>query len=368
MHSINALESTLKQALGWHKSRAECLVQIMLGLIAVRSVNLKEMAGAIAGTAQIDSHYRRLQRFFSEVSFPPHAIAHLMMELFLPDTPVYLSIDRTHWQWGQSNINILVLSACYRGVAIPLYWVALPKKGNSDTSERTQLIERFIEGFGAGKILGIAGDREFIGDRWFAHLQKRRIPFDMRVKANHVTTNSRGLAVDIDALFYHLKPGEFSALAGRRRLMGRALYLSALRLKDGKLLIIASTNAPKKALERYGLRWQIETLFACLKGRGFRFEATRLTDPVRIEKMMAALALTFAWAHYIGDWRHTQRPIKVKKHGRLAMSYFRCGLDWIRQARLGGESRSEQLVHTVSMLVAAFSRIRVPPPTGLLVS
>lgn len=45
MQSINALEYTLKQALGWHKLPVQCLVQIMLGLIAVRSVNLKEYSG-----------------------------------------------------------------------------------------------------------------------------------------------------------------------------------------------------------------------------------------------------------------------------------------------------------------------------------
>lgn len=77
---------------------------------------------------------------------------------------------------------------------------------------------------------------------------------------------------------------------------------------------------------------------------------------------MAALALAFAWAHYVGDWRHTQKPIKVKKRGRLAMSYFHYGLVRIRQARLGGKNRLKQLLHAVSMLAAAFSRIWFLPP------
>ncbi len=64
MQSINELEGTLKQALGWHKSRAQCLLQIVLGLIMLRTVNLKQLACTISGQAQIDSNYRRLQRFF----------------------------------------------------------------------------------------------------------------------------------------------------------------------------------------------------------------------------------------------------------------------------------------------------------------
>lgn len=272
----------------------------------------------------------------------------------MPDETVYLSMDRTNWQWGKKNINLLVLSACYKGVAIPLYCIALDKKGNSDTSERIQLIDYFIEGFGRNNIAGLLGDREFIGEDWFTYLRKRKIPFDMRVKKNHVTTNSRGLEVDINALFYDLKVDGFSVLQGKRKLMGQELYLSALRLKDGELLILASSEGPEDALTRYARRWEIETLFSCLKGKGFNFEDTRITELERIESMMSVLSIAFAWAHKVGDWRHeSQKPIKAKKHGRLSVSYFRYGLDWIQQALLAGQSRIAQLEHVIGLLIAA---------------
>ena len=35
------------------------------------------------GDADLNSHYRRLQRFFSRVTFPVHALAKLMVGLFL---------------------------------------------------------------------------------------------------------------------------------------------------------------------------------------------------------------------------------------------------------------------------------------------
>lgn len=40
MQPISALEYTLKQALSWHKPRVQCLIQIMLGLIAVRTASI----------------------------------------------------------------------------------------------------------------------------------------------------------------------------------------------------------------------------------------------------------------------------------------------------------------------------------------
>jgi len=43
-------------------------------------------------------------------------------------------------------------------------------------------------------------------------------------------------------------------------------------LVDDELLIIASNCPVQDAAKIYGLRWEIETLFGCLKGRGFKLE------------------------------------------------------------------------------------------------
>lgn len=197
---INELESNLKDTFGWHKSRIRCLIQIIVGLIAVRSVNMKELACAFVGNAELNSHYRRLQRFFAQIHFPRHALAQLLLGLFYrADEKVYLSMDRTNWKWGKANINLLVLSACYRGVAIPLYWTALDKRGNSNTQERIDLINQFIEGFGKVRIAGLLGDREFVGNDWFAYLLDQQIPFDLRIKklCQQQFTRFRGRCVSI---------------------------------------------------------------------------------------------------------------------------------------------------------------------------
>ncbi|WP_366537389.1 transposase, partial [Acinetobacter baumannii] len=51
----------------------------------------------------------------------------------------------------------------------------------------------------------------------------------------------------------------------------------------------------------YALRWEIETLFSCLKGRGFNLENTRLTDPRRVKKLIAVLAISFCWCYLTGE-------------------------------------------------------------------
>ena len=71
-------------------------------------------------------------------------------------------------------------------------------------------------------------------------------------------------------------------------------------------------------------------MFGILKSRGFRFEETHLTDGERINKLLALLALATVWAFKVGEWLHQQEPLKIKKHGRLAKSIFRYGLDHLR--------------------------------------
>ena len=95
---------------------------------------------------------------------------------------VYLSMDRTNWQWGKSDINILMLSVVCKGIAFPVLWSLLDKAGNSNTAQRIVLIQTFVNRFGKDRIAGVLGDREFIGNDWFGWLRKESIPFCIRIK------------------------------------------------------------------------------------------------------------------------------------------------------------------------------------------
>ena len=85
-------------------------------------------------------------------------------------------------------------------------------------------------------------------------------------------------------------------------------------LPNQDFLFIASSGAPQAdAINAYADRWQIETLFGCLKSRGFNFEDTHLTDPGRLGKLMGLLALAFAWTFRAGELLHEEKPILLKK-------------------------------------------------------
>ena len=64
-----------------------------------------------------------------------------------------------------------------------------------------------------------------------------------------------------------------------------------------------------------------------LKSRGFNLEETHLTHPERLHLLMGVLALCLLWGLLLGSEMHEKKPIKIKKHGRRAISIFRRGLD-----------------------------------------
>ena len=120
-------------------------------MFKVKTVNLAQLATAFPGPADIDSHYRRLQRFFKHVQLQPARIATFVLA-FLPDAPYTLALDRTQWMLGKIPINFLVLSVVHGGIAFPLFWQFLAKKGNSNTQERIELLGQFLKVLGSDKI------------------------------------------------------------------------------------------------------------------------------------------------------------------------------------------------------------------------
>jgi len=77
-----------------------------------------------------------------------------------------------------------VLAVTYRGVAFPLLFRLLPKKGNSNTQERIDLMERYIALFGKSSVECLVADREFVGCRWVGWLNDNRIRYHLCIREN----------------------------------------------------------------------------------------------------------------------------------------------------------------------------------------
>jgi Transposase DDE domain len=343
------LTRMLKLHFGWHLARVKCLSCLMIALFKVKTVNFAELATAFSGTAKVDSPYRRMQRFFKEVKLQQAGVAQLVAS-FLPYDQCILSMDRTNWMLGCFSINFLVLSIVHQGTAFPILWLFLPKKGNSNTTERLQLINQFLTIFGSHKIQYLVADREFIGEAWFRYLIKHHLQFRLRIKKNMKISRTHGKLSPSVNFFRSVPVSTECRLPDRRLVCGDLLWVIGMRLPAGDYLIIVSHDESDQVRSDYAKRWKIEVLFQTLKERGFNFEDANLQDEACLNLLFAVITMTFCWAYHIGAWLNDQKPIRIKQHQRPAKSIFRYGFDWIRNALFNPQDKQAALREVLRLL------------------
>jgi Transposase DDE domain len=333
--AVAVLQGSLRPHVALSKSRLETLCLLVVGMISARTVNLGHVACERSGAAVlIASTYRRLQRFFQHVRLGRDWALPLVVRLLGLQGSWHLALDRTQWSIGMREVNYLVLAVVTRRFRVPLVWSVLPDKGNSSSAVRIALIKRYLAHFPASSIRLLLADREFVGADWLKFLHDNNIGFAIRLRENLRVTDEAGHEL---TLFARLR------LAGRTRTFrarlgarddaatrdAPLLNFAAKRLKD-EWLIVVSNIAPRTALAAYRKRWAIECLFGDAKTRGLNLEDTRLTDPRKLDLLMALIALALAWAGRTAATLLGPRGPKRKGHGYLAKSWFRTGFDQIR--------------------------------------
>lgn len=350
MTELSPLVTQLTATFDWHGARTNFVAQFLVALLRVRTVNFSQIANVFCGDTQTASHYRRIQRFFKDFPLTRMEVAAAVLRWLPLGNQWVLCLDRTNWKFGAMDINILVLAVAYHGVAIPLLWIFLDKRGNSNTYERIGLLKHFLCAFGHERIQCLTADREFIGTDWIKFLLRQRLRFRIRIKCNTRVSNPSGTSEQSAFRFFiQGRPGVARILPQPRRVWGMRVYVVGMRIKNDYLIVITA-DAPDTALKDYAQRWEIETLFGCLKSRGFNFEDTHLTHPDRISKLLGLLTLALCWCLLVGEWQHERKPIALKTHGRRAKSLFRYGLDILQNILCNLISKERELCWATQFL------------------
>ncbi|MEZ4993946.1 MAG: IS4 family transposase [Saprospiraceae bacterium] len=312
-------------------ARKKFIVLFVLAMIKTRSVQFCEVAQALNDQVKATSNEIRIQDFFREVSLDYDQVA-LLLAMFLPKRgKVSLCIDRTEWDFGKCQVNILMIIVRCRHISIPLYWELLDNNsGNSNTNDRIELLKKCIRLL-AGRIGLFLGDREFIGHRWLKFLKDQGIRFCVRVPRHHKITRQ----VDLDE---HVRTVE-QLLRGRKTLRLSAcrvdgiwgnIYVKAL--KDGDLLFLFGTAKTEYLAQLYKKRWRIECFFQNVKKRGFDLESTHLKDLDKLKKLVTLVSIAYALVANVGLHQHLRhKAIAVKNHGYKENSFSRRGIDIVRE-------------------------------------
>jgi hypothetical protein len=328
------------------------IAQFVSALLKTRTSNLVKIANAFDSPAESNSVYRQIQRFLkneNEVSID-------CLKVLKLDGKLKILIDRTEWKFGKTWVNILTLSVAYKNMAIPVLWEVVNHKGNATAFEHTAIIKKFVAEFGVSRIWRVYADREFGSFELFAYLIENKIDFHIRLKTSHKSGGRSFLQIWRTA-------AEKVKLRGKVKIevFGLELFVSCVKYqKDGKTeyLIVASKQQNKYAIEEYKVRWQIETMFGCLKSRGFNFEETHLTMPEKISKLLMLLGLGLSLAMLMGKFQveiSKQVKMKLKKNKRYAKSLFRIGLDVLQNVlfNFNKPKKNKQLQAFIELLSCA---------------
>ena len=353
MEEVSSLAAKIKAHLPLHQARINFIAQFVLSLIRARSTNLYRVAEEFQAKADAESSYRRIKRFFADYEYSYEQLGLFILSCLDMDRYT-LCMDRTNWKHGSRDVNYLVISISWQGASIPIAWECLDKSGgNSSTAERIALMERVLQIIPAQKIDNLLADREFVGHDWFEWLRQKNILCRLRIRGD-ISVEHDNKTIRADKLCRSVKFNQTITWRTKKKVAEVPLYIAAHRTLKG-LLIVVATEKPDSMISDYYERWGIETLFGCLKSRGFDMESTHMTKQDRMDKLMGFLAIAFTWCLLAGHWHYGEaEQLPLNRHYRPAKSLFRLGLDMMRRVLKNRCAKNDQV--TFQMLLNVLSR------------
>lgn len=302
---------------------------MIMGLLSTQNVHQQSLAQYVE-SPNPKAGLRKVERFFSEEPLAPQDYARAIVDLLGFKKKFDLCLDRTNWEFGDKSINYLVLSwRISKKISLPLLFVELNKAGNSNTTERLDLLKQFAQIFGFHRIKSLMADREFIGKKWFKELHENKIPYYIRMKDNTLLPWGKK-PIHAKQLFHHLQ-GQQKRLV-EKEMYGGTVYFAGTPSKSGDELVIVMTNQKGKAekiLSQYRQRWSIEELFRKLKTSGFHWENTHMKESYRLVSLLIILGFGLLIGLLVGHdtpipWKKTLGcPLySVFKHGLIHLQFL----------------------------------------------
>ena len=313
----------------WHPARIKLFGELIFAIIQAKTVRLKELALYISSKGEMKARVTKIERLLLGQEIDYVLIGKLIIRLLGEFCKLVIVIDRTNWQFGKSELNFFVAAVILGNISIPIAWMLLDKKGNSNTEERKALIEEILKIISLDKIEVILADREFVGKEWFKYLiENKALPFAIRVKKSDQIKHINGGKMKLGKYFSNMQKGEIKVI--ETKIHGLPIKVTCLQLEKDQVIVASNVSIGEKALAQYKQRWGIERSFKALKTSGFNLEETHITDRKKLKKLFAIASIALAICVIAGTIKNSAIPIKIKKHGRKLFSLFTYGFDWLK--------------------------------------
>jgi hypothetical protein len=295
---------------------------IVIILQSYRTIQIEKLAALLPIPIKYESRRRHLQRFLVIPQLTPECIWFPLLKKWLkvnhkPKKKCYVAIDRTRWQ----ERNLFVASLIENKRAIPLHWMLLNKKGNSNIKEQKRLIKSVLRLLKGSKIV-IIGDREFGNINIADWLSKQGCNYVLRTKSNKYIQKKQqdyqqllSLGLTSGKSFY-LSQVKFTKQLGCEPI-NIAFYWSKTTKKKREnqgWYLITNLSSLKSAVKAYKKRMGIEAMFKDCKSGGYNLEKCLGTD-----KRLLSLILLIAIAY-------TSTIKKGKKIAFMGIQQYVCRL------------------------------------------
>ncbi|BAZ47191.1 transposase (plasmid) [Chondrocystis sp. NIES-4102] len=272
----------------------------------------------------------------------------------------YLAIDRTRWQ----ERNLFVASLIKNKRGIPLNWMLLSKKGNSNIAEQKRLLKstlRLLKGY---QVI-VIGDREFGNINLADWLSKEGCNYVLRTKSNKYIQQKGEAYRQLSSLglkpgkSFYLKQVKFTKQLGMTR-VNLAFYwrrTTSDKRKNEGWYLVNNLSGLKPTISAYKKRMGIEAMLKdCPKGLasrrksgGYNLEKCQGNEQ-RLLSLILLIAIAYTCAVNKGQniafkgvkeyvCRLPENFRKEKRHsnfwiglyGNLWVENFQMCNDWIEQ-------------------------------------
>jgi len=309
-------------------TRKEFLGLYIPALVQSNSVQFFKTAKFLNSDVKVQSNMNRIQDFYREVELNYDFVAILLLTLLPKNKKLRICIDRTEWDFGKTQINILMVLVGHGDFQIPFYWEMLDNNsGNSNSGDRIDLLEKVFRIIDKKRIGLIVADRELIGHKWLKWMKDQGLTFCVRVPKSHHIHRLNGEILKAEDLSKSFPNGTYLVDCMVDNVWGN-VYIKPL--PDGDILFLFGNCNAKFLAQLYRKRWSIEVFFQNIKTRGFNLEDTHIQDLQRTRKLIAMVSIAYAFCVSLGVYSHRKiKRINIKSHQYKSNSFFRTGMNMI---------------------------------------
>lgn len=278
---------------------------------------------------------QRIRRFLSNKRITPSLMVvpliYLMRPLLENLPEIVLSMDRTEWKKRGKWINILSVAVCYKGRALPLFWMVFGRKGNSSLEHWKEVLTPVIEKLQQMDWLSdvpihVVADREFASPKLAEWLKKGFDVFTtLRLKSSMYLNQANQPEMKIASMIQNMKKGSRVILRNQTLTRDSSYKMNVLltwnKKYDEPLVVATTSGKPFLSDRTYSKRFGIECMHKDWKSNAFDLEKTKVTDPKRIETMLIPIAFAYIFCMLEGERKERSgEDIRKPPKGKTRMT------------------------------------------------